>query len=149
MPRMGTHFFMVSVSYLHSSLHFSRASRLDAPPSCCRGGEESRPYNHTFISRKPRPVGGELHFSFNPLDPLCHASRRVTRRTAWPSVNFRSQATPLIASLVGHLVTTSKVEDSFSGSRDFRIPPIAFPPLRLARDFVKRTTLTKKSVCNI
>jgi hypothetical protein len=26
------------------------------------GGEESRPYNHTFISRKPRPVGGELHF---------------------------------------------------------------------------------------
>jgi hypothetical protein len=34
-----------------------------------RGGEESRPYNHTYISRKPQPclprlngVGGELHF---------------------------------------------------------------------------------------
>ena len=26
-----------------------------------RGGEESRPYNHIYISRKPRPVGGELH----------------------------------------------------------------------------------------
>jgi hypothetical protein len=25
------------------------------------GGEESRPYNHIFISRKPRRVGGELH----------------------------------------------------------------------------------------
>jgi len=31
------------------------------PPSCCRGGEESRPYNQIYISRKPRPVGGELH----------------------------------------------------------------------------------------
>ena len=40
---------------------WSRASRLDAPPSCCRGGEESRPCNHINISRKPRPVGGELH----------------------------------------------------------------------------------------
>jgi len=26
-----------------------------------RGGEESRPYNHIFISRKPRPLSGELH----------------------------------------------------------------------------------------
>jgi hypothetical protein len=25
------------------------------------GGEESRHYNHIYISRKPRPVGGELH----------------------------------------------------------------------------------------
>ena len=25
------------------------------------GGEESRPYNHIFISRKPRAVRGELH----------------------------------------------------------------------------------------
>ena len=37
-------------------LGFSRASRLDAPPSCCRGGDESRPYNRIHISRKPRPV---------------------------------------------------------------------------------------------
>jgi len=29
--------------------------------SCPVGREESRPYNHIFISRKPRPVGGELH----------------------------------------------------------------------------------------
>src|SRR5512137_677625 len=28
------------------------------------GGEESRPYNHLFISRKPRPVGGELFHCF-------------------------------------------------------------------------------------
>jgi len=27
------------------------------------GGEEGRPYNHIYITRKPRPVGGELHFS--------------------------------------------------------------------------------------
>jgi hypothetical protein len=26
-----------------------------------KGGEESRPCNHNYISRKPRPVGGELH----------------------------------------------------------------------------------------
>jgi hypothetical protein len=26
-----------------------------------RGGEESRPYNCIYISRKPRPVGVELH----------------------------------------------------------------------------------------
>ena len=26
-----------------------------------RGGEESRPCNDSYISRKPRPVGGELH----------------------------------------------------------------------------------------
>jgi hypothetical protein len=26
-----------------------------------RGGEESRPYNHIYITRKLRPVGGELH----------------------------------------------------------------------------------------
>jgi hypothetical protein len=30
-------------------------------PVLTGGGEESRPYNHTFISRKPRSVGGELH----------------------------------------------------------------------------------------
>jgi hypothetical protein len=34
----------------------SRASRLGVPPSCCRGGEESRPCNHNCISRKPRRV---------------------------------------------------------------------------------------------
>jgi hypothetical protein len=28
-----------------------------------RGGEESRPYNHVYITRKPRPTGGELHMS--------------------------------------------------------------------------------------
>ena len=28
-----------------------------------RGGEESRPYNHVYIIRKPRPTGGELHMS--------------------------------------------------------------------------------------
>jgi hypothetical protein len=27
-----------------------------------QGGEESRPSNHIYISRKLRPVGGELHF---------------------------------------------------------------------------------------
>ena len=27
-----------------------------------RGGEESRPCNQIHISRKPRPVGGELHY---------------------------------------------------------------------------------------
>jgi hypothetical protein len=26
-----------------------------------RGGEESRPCNHIYVTRKPRPVGGELH----------------------------------------------------------------------------------------
>jgi hypothetical protein len=34
-------------------------------------GEESRPCNHIYISRKPRPVGEELHFqgsSFPQLD---------------------------------------------------------------------------------
>jgi phytoene dehydrogenase-like protein len=30
-------------------------------PALGRGGEESRPYNQIYISRKPRPVGGELH----------------------------------------------------------------------------------------
>jgi hypothetical protein len=28
-----------------------------------RGGEESRPYNHIFLSRKPHPLGGESHSS--------------------------------------------------------------------------------------
>jgi hypothetical protein len=32
-----------------------------------RGGEESRPYNHIFISRKPHPLGGELQSSFLDL----------------------------------------------------------------------------------
>ena len=26
-----------------------------------RGGEESRPCNHIYLTRKPRPEGGELH----------------------------------------------------------------------------------------
>ena len=48
-----------------SSESHPRASRLDAPPSCCRGGEggnglqdwsQSRPYNQIYIPRKPRPV---------------------------------------------------------------------------------------------
>jgi hypothetical protein len=44
-------------------LHGSRAGRLDSPR------EKSRPYNHIYITRKPRPVpacpvgrGRELHF---------------------------------------------------------------------------------------
>ena len=37
-------------------LHGSRASRLDS------AGEKSRPYNHIYITREPRPVGRELHF---------------------------------------------------------------------------------------
>ena len=28
-------------------------------------GEESRPCNDIYITRKPRPVGGELHFLFD------------------------------------------------------------------------------------
>ena len=32
-----------------------------------RGGEESRPYNHIFLSRKPHPLGGEIHSSFLDL----------------------------------------------------------------------------------
>jgi len=49
---------------IQHSITPSRASRLDAPPSWCRGGEggnglpkwsQSRPYNYIFISRKPRP----------------------------------------------------------------------------------------------
>ena len=36
-----------------------------------RGGDESRPYNHIYISRKPRPVGEELHFLISqPLSYL-------------------------------------------------------------------------------
>ena len=36
-----------------------------ALPACGRqvGGEESRPSNHNYISRKPRPLGGKLHFT--------------------------------------------------------------------------------------
>jgi hypothetical protein len=37
------------------------------------GGEESRPCNRSCISRKPRPVGGELHSSGgNHLVELLH-----------------------------------------------------------------------------
>ena len=49
----------------HLNVCRPRASRLDAPPCLPAGrqvgGEESRPCNHVYISRKPRPVGGELH----------------------------------------------------------------------------------------
>jgi hypothetical protein len=39
-----------------------------------RGGEESRPYNHLYISRKPRPyVGGELHLSAPHALVMCEA----------------------------------------------------------------------------
>jgi len=40
-----------------------------ALPACGRqvGGEESRPCNRIYISRKPRPVGGELHFPWTQL----------------------------------------------------------------------------------
>jgi len=71
-PKMIGNMFMHSARFCWRP---SRASRLDAPPACAkplrrrqaflpvgRGGEESRPCNRIDITRKPLPVGGELHY---------------------------------------------------------------------------------------
>jgi len=44
--------------FLRSSKQVSRASRLDVR---LVGREESRPCSRSYLTRKPRPVGGELH----------------------------------------------------------------------------------------
>jgi hypothetical protein len=33
---------------------------------------QSRPCNQIYISRKPRPVGGELHFPLNHSNHICY-----------------------------------------------------------------------------
>jgi len=71
-----------------SFLSKSRAGRLDGPTSCCRGGEERRPYNHIFISRKRRracPVltGWAGSFTFAPLNARrCPENVRFRRLTS-------------------------------------------------------------------
>jgi len=72
-----------------------RASRLDAPPSCCRGGEggnglqdwsQSRPCNHNYISRKPRSVSGELHLPCS-LPPVQQSLKRGEGQNLFTIVN--------------------------------------------------------------
>ena len=63
-----------------------RASRLDAPSSCCRGGEESRPCNHNYISRKPRSVSGELHLPCS-LPPVQQSLKRGEGQNLFTIVN--------------------------------------------------------------
>jgi len=70
----GTHHFTLStpraffiIDHNQFAMHTSltgKSAGCPALPACGRqvGGEESRPYNHNYISRKPRPVDGELHF---------------------------------------------------------------------------------------
>jgi hypothetical protein len=41
------------------------------------GGEESRPCNHIYITRKLRPVGGELHYFDLVVIPMKEVLRHL------------------------------------------------------------------------